>query len=225
MIRKIINKDGTFGANYDEALKKEYQEQNVWPEENYIELTPEQASLLDANSERYIYKAEVPGLFIGNPFGVIEDPEYQARELDAARHAKYSEIISEYEYANQYYVCNLYGNVYGNVSWIPTWNKVISYLELIKKDTLPSDLRLYQKEPISHKFKNIKVSNVSLAEFKRYRFLLEQVQFEILQPKKTRLCKMLNIAKTLKEIKDIKVSYGYTLNESDPEDTNKKLEL
>lgn len=225
MIRKIINEDNTFGENYDELLQEEYESLGTWPTSNYIELTADQVFQIDNEPGRYVYKEGVPGLFLGYPMGVIEADDYQENLFQDARLSKYAEITTGYDYANQYYVCNLYSNVYGNVSWLNTWNKVISLCETNKKDTIPSDVRFYQKEAGASKFKNIYVSDLSLTDLKRYKGLLDQVQFSILQPKRNNFYKQLESATTIKEINEISVNYGLTIDEQDSGDVSEKIEL
>lgn len=225
MIRKVINSDNTFGANYDEALAPEYKTKGIYPEENYLELTADQALTIDSEPDRYVYQAGVPGLFLGYPMGVVERSDYQERQYEKVRMNKYSEITNGYDYANQYYVCNLYGNMYGNVSWLTTWNKVIELCEANKQTTVPSAVRLYQKEAGASKFKNVNVENVSVSDLKRYKSLLDQVQFTILQPKRNAFYKQLEGSKTIKEINDIVVNYGFTINEQDSSDVANKVEL
>lgn len=225
MIRKVINDDLTFGANYDEELKDEYVRAGIYPETNYIELTKEQAAKIDEAFGRYVYKEGVPGLFLGYPMGVVEKENWEQEQLNQARLSKYAEITESYDYANKYYVCNLYNDVYGNVSWIATWNKVIELCEANHQTTIPSDVRFYQKSAGSSKFKNIFVSEVSLSDLKRYKSLLDQVQFNILQPKRNNFYKQLDSCTTIAEIDSLKINYGFTLNEQDISDVNEKVEL
>lgn len=225
MIRKIINEDGTFGANYDEALEQEYRKAGLWPESSYIELTLEQALKIDEDLDRYVYKADVPGMFLGYPMGVVEREDIAQYDLEKARLNKYAEITNLYDYANQYYVFNLYDNVYGNVSWINTWTKVINLCETMKQTTIPSAVRYYSKKAGESKFSNVTIENVTLADLKRQKQLLESVQFSVLQPKRDNFYKQLNKAKTVSEINAIKVYYGFTVNEQDPLDMDEKMNI
>lgn len=225
MIRKIINADKTFGANYDEELRKEYESKGVWPNSNYIELSKDQATEIDLNPDRYIYSPDVPGIFLGYPMGVVEREDYAKEQFEKAKQAKYSEITNEYDYANQYYVANLYDNIYANVSWIPTWTKVINLCSAASQETIPSPVRYYQKNAGDVKFKNVNIEKVSLANLKKQLLLLEGVQFNILQPKRNEYYKLLEESKTIDQINAIKVNYGFTLNEQESKDIKEKISL
>lgn len=225
MIRKVINEDGTFGANFDEELEQDYRKAGLWVESSYIELTLEQALKIDKDIDRYVYKAGVPGMFLGHPMGVVEREDIAQYDLEKARLNKYAEITNLYDYANQYYVFNLYDNMYGNVSWINTWTKVINLCETMKQTTIPSAVRYYSKKAGESKFSNVTVENVTLADLKRQKQLLESVQFNVLQPKRDNFYKQLNEAKTVSEVNSIKVYYGFTINEQDPLDTSEKINI
>lgn len=225
MLRKVINPDGTFGGNFDERLKDSYRSSGSWPEESYIEVTQSQANIIDEYPGRYIYKPEVVGLFNGDPMGVIENPEWSVMEFEAARKAKYAEITDKYDYANQYYVCNITGNKYANVSWIPTWAKVINLCESQGVAVIPSPVRYYVKNIGESKFRNENFSDIEVATLKYQLNLLEKVQFSILQPRRNKFYEQLEAATTLDQIGDIVVNYGSTINEQDVLDVNSKVEL
>lgn len=225
MIRKIINEDKTFGANYDEELQKEYESIGVWPTKNYIELTKEQASEIDLNTGRYVYMPDIPGIFLGYPMGVVEREDYAKDQFERAKQGKYSEITDSYDYANKYYVANLYENIYANVSWISTWTKVVNLCTAAKQDIIPSAVRYYQKNAGDTKFKNVNIEKVSLATLQKQLLLLEGVQFNILQPKRNEYYKLLEESKTIDQIESIKVNYGFTLNEQEPKDIEEKISL
>ena len=225
MLRKVINPDNTFGANFDERLKDFYRSSGSWPEESYIEVTQNQADTIDAYPGRYIYKPEVVGMFGGHPMGVIENPDWTTEQFEIAREAKYSEITEKYDYANKYYVCNISGNKYANVSWIPTWTKVINLCEAQGATTVPSPVRYYVKNVGELKFKNENFSDIEVATLKYQLQLLEKVQFSILQPRRNKFYAQLAEATTVDQIEDIDVNYGSTINEQDVLDVNSKVIL
>ena len=225
MIRKIINPDGSFGSNYDEELKAQYLSSNIWPESNYIELTSEQANIIDSDLSRFEYKADIPGLFLGNPMGVVERANWAAEELDRAKAFKYARIIALYEYACKHYMCNIRENLYGVLSWIPTWKKVVEFHKMNQQTICVRPIRFYEKDPKDLKFHAVSMDAVSVSDLDRYIYILESSQFKILQEKRNAFLIKLATAKTISEVQSIKVYYGFTLDESNPEDLKEKVQL
>ena len=225
MIRKVINPDNTFGGNYEVGVADMYRAAGFYPEDNYIELTSDQAWKIDKDHNRYVYKPDVPGIFLGYPMGVVEREDYAKEQFEKAKQAKYAEITNAYDYANQYYVANLYEDIYANVSWISTWTKVINLCAAASQETIPSSVRYYKKTAGESKFKNVNIDKVTLANLKKQVLQLEGVQFNILQPKRNAYYKLLEESTTIDQINSIKVNYGFTLNEQDSEDVASKVSL
>lgn len=223
MIRKVINSDGTFGGNYDTRLANFYKSRGFYPEYDYIEVTTEQANIIDSNVELYRYSAGVPGIFNGKPAGVIQVSD--AILLKEAKTAKLAEVISAYDYANQYYVLNVAEALYANVAWIPTWQKVITLCEASSVDVVPSAVRYYTKAPADKKFKNTYVSDMKVSTLKTQLLALMNVQFKILQPKRQKFYEMIESADTTYQLEEMELNFGVTINEQDASDLASKVEL
>jgi hypothetical protein len=158
--------------------------------------------------------------------GVLVPPSNEDEILLAqAKTSKYTEITDAYDYANQYYVINLYDNIYGNVSWLNTWTKVINLCESNNKSVIPSAVRYYKKAVGQSKFTNVSIQDVSLDTLKKQKQLLENVQFSILQPKRNEYYAQLESATTIEDVNLIEVNFGLTINEQDQSDVAEKVDL
>jgi hypothetical protein len=178
--------------------------------------------LKDWTSEEYRLLAEYFTIFENQL--VVPDNIHDVK-LEAAKAQKKSEIILAYDYANKYYVANLYDNVYGNVSWLTTWDKVISLCESASREVVPSSVRYYQKDAGESKFSTLLVSDVSVDTLKKQYQILANVQFSVLQPKRDSYYELLQKATTVEQVKEITVNYGYTINEQDSADLAEKTDL
>ena len=122
-------------------------------------------------------------------------------------------------------LCNITGNKYANVSWIPNLDKSNKSMNLKELQLFPSPVRYYVKNIGESKFRNENFSDIEVATLKYQLNLLEKVQFSILQPRRNKFYGQLEAATTLDQIDDIVVNYGSTINEQDVLDVNSKVEL
>ena len=87
LIRKEIKKDNSFGGNYPYSVN--YQD----IPEHFIDITPEQRDIIDADITRYIYDATQDGIF-DTPKGIVDivnTPSYQEKLLIVAKKQKLAE--------------------------------------------------------------------------------------------------------------------------------------
>lgn len=226
IILKLIKDDDTFGPNYAQDMRQEYEKSGAITEDTrLLEMTLDQALVIDNDPNRYMYKEGIPGIFLGYPAGVVERPEYAQEKFESDKELKYFEITQAYDYANTYGIVPLEGSLFGNAAWIPTWTKVITLCQGQGVTILPSKVRLYKRETTQGKFKNIQVENMPLETLKGYLFKLNAYQFTVLQPRRNELYALLENTRTSQEVASIKADFGETLNEQDQEDVTSKIEV
>lgn len=151
-------------------------------------------------------------------------------KLQEARQNKYAEITEKYDYANKYLVFKVDEDqeLYANVSWYQTWNKVISLAQQLSTQSsntsLPNAVRFY-KLTSEGKLYNKNIENLEITKLTEYFNKVQFAQFNILQPIRNKLYQDLLNYKTLEDINSLEVDFGLTLNEQDMTDVNLKLDL
>lgn len=151
-------------------------------------------------------------------------------KIQEAQQTKYAEITEKYDYANKYLVFKIdeEQELYANVAWYQTWNKVLSLAQQLasqsQTSSLPSAVRFYKLTPES-KLYNKNIENLEITKLIEYFNKVQFAQFNILQPIRNKLYQDLLNCKTLEDINNLQVDFGLTLNEQDMVDVNSKIDL